>query len=198
MDQQIYNYLLKTAKSNNHLKLYKIIQTLGFINLPSSRLTFRHYLVRTIVGQQISTKAAESIWKKVEIVLKSKQKISKKNLFLSLRECGLSERKANYSIAILMDETIQKLSKKKLLLMDLDEYKHMLTSFHGVGPWTVEMSRIFYLGDEDILSEGDYGIQVAHNRIFPLEKISKDFYQRYSPFRSYICLYLWRSLNLDI
>ena len=80
MDPQTYNYLLKTAKSNNHLKLYKIIQTLGFINLPSSRLTFRHYLVRTIVGQQISTKAAESIWKKVEIVLKSKQKISKKKL----------------------------------------------------------------------------------------------------------------------
>lgn len=198
MDQQTYNYLLKAAKSNNHLKLYKIIQTLGFINLPSSKLTFRHYLVRTIIGQQISTKAAESIWNKVEIVLKSKQNISEKNLFLSLRESGLSERKANYSTAILMDNTIQKLTKKKLLLMDLKDYKNMLMSFHGVGPWTVEMSRIFYLGDEDILSEGDYGIQVAHNRIFPLDKLSKDFYKRYAPFRSYICLYLWGSLNLDI
>jgi DNA-3-methyladenine glycosylase II len=195
MDQKIFSFLLKTAASSNHHKLHEVIKTIGPIDIPISNLKFQQYLIKTIVGQQISTKAAASIWKKVQEGLKQIKNFKDKNLHQVLRSCGLSERKALYAQGVLENSQAARASRRQLKSLDSKTYASMLLDLKGVGPWTVEMSRIFYLGDEDVLSEGDYGIQVAHKKMFKNEKLSQDFYNSYAPYRTYVSLYLWRSLD---
>ena len=195
MDQKIFSFLLKTAASSNHHKLQEVIKTIGPIDIPISNLKFQQYLIKTIVGQQISTKAAASIWKKVQEGLKQIKNFKDKNLHQVLRSCGLSERKALYAQGVLGNSQIARANRRQLKSLDSKTYASMLLDLKGVGPWTVEMSRIFYLGDEDVLSEGDYGIQVAHKKMFKNEKLSQDFYNSYAPYRTYVSLYLWRSLD---
>ena len=195
MDQKIYSFLLKTAGSSNHRKLHETIKTIGPIDIPISNLKFQQYLIKTIVGQQISTKAAASIWKKVQEELKVIKNFKDKNLHEVLRSCGLSERKALYAQGVLENSQLARANRRQLKSLDSKAYASMLLNLKGVGPWTVEMSRIFYLGDEDVLSEGDYGIQVAHKKMFKDKKLSQDFYNNYAPYRTYVSLYLWRSLD---
>jgi DNA-3-methyladenine glycosylase II len=195
MDQKIFSFLLKTAASSNHHKLHEVIKAIGPIDIPISNLKFQQYLIKTIVGQQISTKAAASIWKKVQEGLKQIKNFKDKNLHQVLRSCGLSERKALYAQGVLENSQVARASRRQLKSLDSKTYASMLLDLKGVGPWTVEMSRIFYLGDEDVLSEGDYGIQVAHKKMFKNEKLSQDFYNSYAPYRTYVSLYLWRSLD---
>lgn len=195
MDQKIFSFLLKTAASSNHHKLHEVIKTIGPIDIPISNLKFQQYLIKTIVGQQISTKAAASIWKKVQEELQQIKNFKDKNLHQVLRSCGLSERKALYAQGVLENSQIARANRRQLKSLDSKTYASMLLDLKGVGPWTVEMSRIFYLGDEDVLSEGDYGIQVAHKKMFKNEKLSQDFYNNYAPYRTYVSLYLWRSLD---
>ena len=195
MDQKIFSFLLKTAASSNHHKLHEVIKTIGPIDIPISNLKFQQYLIKAIIGQQISTKAAASIWKKVQEGLKQIKNFKDKNLHQVLRSCGLSERKALYAQGILENSQIARANRRQLKSLDSKTYASMLLDLKGVGPWTVEMSRIFYLGDEDVLSEGDYGIQVAHKKMFKNEKLSQDFYNSYAPYRTYVSLYLWRSLD---
>ena len=196
MDQKIFSFLLKTAASSNHHKLHEAIKTIGPIDIPISNLKFQQYLIKAIIGQQISTKAAASIWKKVQEGLKQIKNFEDKNLHQVLRSCGLSERKALYAQGVLENSQVARASRRQLKSLDSKTYASMLLDLKGVGPWTVEMSRIFYLGDEDVLSEGDYGIQVAHKKMFMNEKLSQDFYNNYAPYRTYVSLYLWRSLDL--
>ena len=195
MDQKIFSFLLKTAASSNHHKLHEVIKTIGPIDIPISNLKFQQYLIKAIIGQQISTKAAASIWKKVQEGLKQIKNFKDKNLHQVLRSCGLSERKAIYAQGVLENSQIARANRRQLKSLDSKTYASMLLNLKGVGPWTVEMSRIFYLGDEDVLSEGDYGIQVAHKKMFKNEKLSQDFYNSYAPYRTYVSLYLWRSLD---
>lgn len=195
MDQKIFSFLLRAAASSNHHKLHEVIKTIGPIDIPISNLRFQQYLIKTIVGQQISTKAAASIWKKVQEELKVIKNFKDKNLHEVLRSCGLSERKALYAQGVLENSQLARANRRQLKSLDSKAYASMLLNLKGVGPWTVEMSRIFYLGDEDVLSEGDYGIQVAHKKMFINEKLSQDFYNNYAPYRTYVSLYLWRSLD---
>ena len=195
MDQKIFSFLLRAAASSNHHKLHEVIKTIGPIDIPISNLRFQQYLIKTIVGQQISTKAAASIWKKVQEGLQQIKNFKDKNLHQVLRSCGLSERKALYAQGVLENSQVARASRRQLKSLDSKTYASMLLDLKGVGPWTVEMSRIFYLGDEDVLSVGDYGIQVAHKKMFMNEKLSQDFYNNYAPYRTYVSLYLWRSLD---
>ena len=57
------------------------------------------------------------------------------------------------------------------------------------------MSRIFFIGDPDIFSILDLGLKNAHKKMFPQEPYNQDFYKEFSPYRSYICLYMWRVLE---
>ena len=127
--------------------------------------------------------------------LKQIKNFKDKNFHEVLRSCGLSERKALYAQGVLENSQIARANRRQLKSLDSKTYASMLLDLKGVGPWTVEMSRIFYLGDEDVLSEGDYGIQVAHKKMFMNEKLSQDFYNNYAPYRTYVSLYLWRSLD---
>jgi DNA-3-methyladenine glycosylase II len=119
-------------------------------------------LARSIVGQQISVKAAASVWRKLEYALP--QITPQAALSASeqaLRECGLSAAKLRYLHAlseyfIHNDESIENWNTRSDA-----ELIHELTSISGIGRWTAEMFLIFYLARPDVFPIADIGLQKA-------------------------------------
>ena len=167
-----------------------------------SKLNFDHHLCKIIVGQQISTKAADAIWARVEKILKGKlPKKPTKNLQKRLKDAGLSSRKVDYMIGIIYNDEIRGSNRRKLKTKSTEEFSKLLLSIKGIGKWTVDMSRIFYLGDSDVMPLTDLGIIYAHKIAFPKKKIEEKFYKQFSPYNSYLSLFMWRLLedeNLSI
>ena len=155
-------------------------------------------LVRSVVGQQISVKAADSVWKKLEELCRDSIEPERIKSFSEdeLRSAGLSRSKANY---------IQNIAKSNILEvnwsnLDDEEAINLLCKIKGIGRWTAEMFLIFHLARPNILPLGDIGlikaIELNYNNG---EKMSKEeleaYRQKWSPWCTVATWYLWRSLD---
>lgn len=158
-------------------------------------------IVRTIVGQQLSVKAADTIYGRVlNLVGTSEPKEYLKHEDPALRACGLSFAKIKY-IKSLCESVINKeVDLESLRTMKEDQHViDELVKLKGIGVWTAEMLLIFGLGKEDIFSYGDLGIRNAISNLYRVdrdnqEKIMK-IQKKWAPYRSYACRYLWKSLD---
>ena len=197
-----FKTLLATAKKNKFDDLHSHIKEIGPLKIKLSKLRFDHHLCKIIVGQQISTKAADAIWIRVEKILKSKlPKKPTKNLQKVLKDAGLSARKVDYMIGIIYNDEIICANRRTLKSRSTEDFSKLLLSIKGIGKWTVDMSRMFYLGDSDVMPLTDLGIIYAHKIAFPNKKIDEKFYKLFSPYNSYLSLFMWRLLedeNLSI
>jgi DNA-3-methyladenine glycosylase II len=192
-------------KAQRHLQkrdtvLKPHIQKVGICTL---RVNPDHFdlLVRAIVSQQISTKAAETI--SARLLAKVKRFQPKRILGATdddLREAGLSRSK-RLSIRDLAEHCINgTLPLKKLASMENDEVVKTLVQVRGIGPWTAEMFLIFSLGRPDVLPVGDYGLRAGVQRHYQLAELpEKDRLQEigavWKPYRSIGTWYIWRSLG---
>tara|TARA_B100001093_G_scaffold216635_1_gene207862 strand:- start:525 stop:1136 length:612 start_codon:yes stop_codon:yes gene_type:complete len=199
---QAFKTLLAITKKSKFGDLHNHIKNIGPLKIKLSKLRFDHHLCKIIVGQQISTKAADAIWTRVEKVLNGKLPIKPtKNLQKKLKDAGLSARKVDYMIGIIYNEEITSSNRKKLKAKSTEDFSKLLLSIKGIGKWTVDMSRVFYLGDSDVMPLTDLGIIYAHKIAFPKKKIEEKFYKQFSPYNSYLSLFMWRLLedeNLSI
>ena len=199
---QAYKTLLILTKKYKFDELHRHIRNIGPLKIKLSKLKFDHHLCKIIVGQQISTKAADAIWARVERILEGKlPKNPTQNLQKRLKGAGLSARKVDYMIGIIYNEEITSSNRRKLKKKSTEDFSNLLLSIKGIGKWTVDMSRIFYLGDSDVMPLTDLGIIYAHKIAFPKEKIEEKFYKQFSPYNSYLSLFMWRLLedeNLSI
>ena len=199
---QAYKTLLILTKKYKFDELHRHIRNIGPLKIKLSKLKFDHHLCKIIVGQQISTKAADAIWARVGKILEGKlPKNPTQNLQKRLKGAGLSARKVDYMIGIIYNEEITSANRRKLKTKSVEDFSNLLLSIKGVGKWTVDMSRIFYLGDSDVMPLTDLGIIYAHKIAFPKEKIEEKFYKQFSPYNSYLSLFMWRLLedeNLSI
>ena len=199
---QAYKTLLKLTKKYKFDELHRHIRNIGPLKIKLSKLKFDHHLCKIIVGQQISTKAADAIWARVTKILEGKlPKNPTQNLQKRLKGAGLSARKVDYMIGIIYNEEITSSNRRKLKTKSTEDFSNLLLSIKGIGKWTVDMSRIFYLGDSDVMPLTDLGIIYAHKIAFPQEKIEEKFYKQFSPYNSYLSLFMWRLLedeNLSI
>ena len=157
-------------------------------------------LVKSIVGQQISVKAADSVWRKMEGLLGT---VTPENIVLcdvqDLRGCGLSMRKSEY-ILDFSKLWVDCLSDLDWFSMDAEDVRGRLLDLRGVGPWTVDMVMIFALGQPDILPLGDIGLIRAIERTYAggsnLEtKEILDISTGWSPYRTVATWYLWRVVD---
>ena len=200
--EQAYKNLLILTKKYKFDELHRHIRNIGPLKIKLSKLKFNHHLCKIIVGQQISTKAADAIWVRVEKILGGKlPKKPTQNLKKRLKSAGLSARKVDYIIGIIYNEEITSSNRRKLNAKSSEDFSNLLLSIKGIGKWTVDMSRIFYLGDSDVMPLTDLGIIYAHKIAFPKEKIEAKFYKQFSPYNSYLSLFMWRLLedeNLSI
>jgi DNA-3-methyladenine glycosylase II len=160
-------------------------------------------LARSIVGQQISVKAAQSVWDRVAIAAGV---IAPPNfLALSddeLRACGLSRGKVTYlkDLARHFDEKL--VNPRRWPHMTDDEIVEDLTRIKGIGRWSAEMFLIFYLWRPNIFPVADIGvIRAIEKQFHERARLSKDeieaYRSRWAPWNTVATWYLWRSLEAE-
>jgi DNA-3-methyladenine glycosylase II len=199
MDQQ----LLRTAQrhlARRDAVLQPLIRAIGPCTLRHNPDHFA-ILVRAIISQQISSKAAIAIGNRLLEKVKSFR--PKRLLAASeddLRGAGLSRGK-QLSIRDLAEKCQSRaVPIKKLADMSDADVVETLTQVRGIGPWTAEMFLIFSLGRLDVLPVGDYGLRAGVQKHYALSELPKkdtlhELTQSWKPFRTIGTWYIWRSLG---
>jgi DNA-3-methyladenine glycosylase II len=180
--------------------LRRIIKSCDDIDITSRGDAFQT-LARSIVGQQISTKAAASIWKRFAECAGTVSPASIAALtHESMRACGLSNAKARYVHDLAAHFASGEVKPRRWPKMDDEAIIEDLTRVKGIGRWSAEMFLMFHLMRPDLLPVGDLGIRRAMERHFnsgraiKKEKMQK-IGERWAPYRSVASWYLWRSLE---
>ena len=153
-------------------------------------------LINSIVGQQISAKAAITVWNRVQecIGVITPESINAASAE-SIQQCGLSNRKAIYIKGI--GEAIMegRLDLSELHELSDNEIIELLSSLNGIGKWTAEMLLIFSMERPNVVSWGDLAIQRGMMNLYGLKTLTKEqfakYLKRYSPYGSVASLYLW-------
>lgn len=187
-------------------KLARLIERVGHFRMPTrERMTPFEMLLRSIVYQQISGKAAASIHARVVALFPRRRPGPRKLESISdaaLRGAGLSRSKllAVRDLAEkAMDRTLPSL--RELEDMHDDAIVERLIEVRGIGRWTAEMMLIFQLGRPDVLPATDLGVrkgfQISHGgRALPEPKKLLSYGERWRPYRSVASWYLWRANDL--
>ena len=195
------NYWHKAKKflSKKDKKLAKIIdQYDGYL---VSRDDPFYSLCRSIIGQQISVKAADSIWLKFEKIIK---KIKPINLIklpkAKLASIGLSRQKILYLKIIAKEFFNKTLDIKNLQKMSDDEAIKSLVRVKGIGVWTAQMFLIFNLKRSNIFPFSDIGLIKAisknYKKEYPLKKEELDYFKnKWHPYSTVATWYMWRSID---
>jgi len=160
-------------------------------------------LVRSIVGQQLSTKAARSIYERLTGLFGGRTPTPAELLAADpeeVRSVGLSRPKVAYLRSLAEHVESGELELASLSELSDDEVSAQLTAVKGLGQWTADMFLIFHLGRPDVLPVGDLGIRRAVERAYDLPEIPDaarltEIGEPWRPNRSLASLYLWRSLD---
>ncbi len=159
-------------------------------------------LLRSIVGQQVSTKAARAIYNRVLELFGGKTPSPQELLAVSeeeLRGAGLSGRKVEYIRDLARHVVDGELELDRLEQLDDEQVIEEIVAVRGLGRWTAEMFLLFHLERPDVLSGGDLGIRKAIQIEYGMEEMPTPqetvaFGERFSPHRSLASIYLWESL----
>ncbi len=159
-------------------------------------------LLRAIVGQQLSTKAARTIYLRVIDIFGGTTPSPEQLLEASeadLRGAGLSGRKVEYVRDLAAHILSGELEVDRLDRLDDEEVVAELVAVRGLGQWTAEMFLLFHLERPDVLSGGDLGIRKAVQIEYGLKEMPKpelvlEIGEPWRPRRSLASLYLWESL----
>ena len=191
-----HKFLYDKAIEKGFIQLANHIKRVGPLKIKVSKMDFVSHLSKIIIGQQLSVQSAAAIWKRTDKILKE-NKYKKENIKLNqkFRDAGLSRQKIEYLNGIIFNKDLINISKKELSRMNAAEYFDFLIQIKGIGPWSIEMSRIFFIGDPDVFSILDLGLRNAHLKMFRIDSYKESFYESFRPYRSYMCLFLWRVLE---
>ena len=186
------------AKKDRVMK--RLIPQFGDVRLESRGDAFTT-LARSIVGQQISVKAAQSVWDKFELLPRRMSPANVLKLKVDdMRACGLSARKVEYLVDLAIHFDTQ--------AVHVDAWKHMadeliieeLVAIRGIGRWTAEMFLIFHLMRPNVLPLDDLGLLKGISlNYFSGEPVSRaearEVAEAWAPYRSVATWYIWRSLD---
>jgi len=183
----------------------EVIRSYGPFRL-SKNGNYFFVLCRAIIAQQISTKAADSIFLKFNGLFNgdSPNPDRVKGLTVSsLRSVGLSRQKVAY-LKDLSEKFLNKsIRPHKLPYLSNEEVSSLLTNVYGIGPWTAEMFLIFSLNRMDVLPVGDLGFQAGVKKIYGMRKMPSDKKLRalgksWSPLETVAVWYVWRAIDENI
>lgn len=175
--------------------LGEVIEKIGHIERVTDTDLFSS-VVHHIIGQQISTKAQETIWQRLKDEL---GEVNAENIYKTdisrLQSLGMSFRKAEY-----IKDFADKVHSGSFNLQDISEMSDeeaikALDSLKGIGVWTAEMILLFCLQRPDIFSFDDLAIQRGLRMVYHHRKIDRKLFEKYrrrfSPYCSVASLYLW-------
>jgi len=180
-------------------KMATTIKKAGKLRRPVEPDIFKG-LISSIVSQQISTKAAVTVFRRLEKLV---GQITAKAILAKsddeIKACGLSYRKVGYIKGICEAVINGKLDLAELKKMSDEQVISELIKLPGIGSWSAEMLLIFSLQRPDVLSYGDLIIRKGIMKLYGLDDLNKkDFQQykeRYSPYGTVASLYLWDLAN---
>ncbi len=184
--------------------LARVIDQVGACRFATTREgTHFDAVVRAIVYQQLSGKAAATILRRVHDVYGGKPPTARRLLATAdapLRAAGLSQQKLGYLRDLAEQAVTRKLAFARLDTLDDEAVVEALTRVKGVGRWTAQMFLMFRLGRLDILPTGDLGIQNAVQRAWGLAErpppvVVETLGAAWRPYATIACWYLWRSLD---
>ena len=190
----------KIYLSNKDKVLKKLIQTYRNENLNLNSNYF-HSLINSIIGQQISVSAADSMKTKF---FKLKRNITPQTVSklrtTDLRKCGLSRQKILYIRNISKFFLQNKKFIQNINKTSEEEIYNNLIEIKGVGNWTIHMFLMFSYGSSNIFPTGDLGFLKAISKLYKVqlpisERKLKLLYKKWSPYSSLATWYLWRSLD---
>jgi len=194
-DEEIY--LMKKDKF-----LKSVIQKNNSISFKPSKTSYFHSMINIVISQFISTAAAAAISKKILIHFKTNTFTPSQFINLSIKEIkslGLSTNKSKSikEISSIFFESNLAYKLNSFSEADLDE---ILLSIYGVGPWSLQMFKLFKLGYTDIFSSKDAALRKAMEMAGMVKPNSPEAdYDKYSekwvPYRSIASIHLWASLN---
>lgn len=195
--------VLEHFKKNDPI-LWKVAITLGSVKPYLIRSSGDYFadLCESIVNQQLSGKAAATIWERF-IALLPQKKVTPENVLKvadqQIRDAGMSWGKVKYikDLALKVKDKLVKLDE--LDQLPDEEVIAELIKVKGIGAWTAEMFLLFTLGRPDIFSHGDLGLRNAMRKIYGIDNPTREEVEalciRWSPYRSLACRILWRSLE---
>ena len=190
---KVHQEILK--KSRKYCIIKNEIEKNGIIKIQKTRLDLFAFVVKTIISQQISDKAAQSLWNKFCLFFKTKHLnrndvIDNNQLDDALKNIGISKKKKNY-IKAFYDN-----SKKNLIdeleFQNEEKIRTSLIKFSGIGNWTCDMVLIFYLNRINIFPTSDLIIKKTTEKLCILENKKIDFTNSFSPYLSIFSLHLWK------
>lgn len=162
-------------------------------------------LISSIVSQQLSVKAARTIWSRVLDIYSGQTPTPEQILTTprqTLRSAGISNAKVSYITDLALHISEGRLKLENLDSLDNDTIIDSLTNIKGIGVWSAHMFMIFSLGRLDVLPWGDLGIRKSAKELYNLqvlpdktmlEKIA--LYNKWAPYQSLAAWYLWKSLD---
>ena len=163
-------------------------------------------LMKAICGQQLSVKAASTIWNRFLDLFPDRYPHPQLLTEISveqLRQAGLSNQKAGYIKGIVQFAQENDITYERLTKMTDEEIIEYLTKIKGVGRWTVEMLLMFCLNRKDVFPVDDQGIINSMRRLYKLRVKGKalrlkcfKIAEKWRPYRSHACFYLWPYTDL--
>tara|TARA_B100000315_G_C14429005_1_gene519251 strand:- start:37 stop:645 length:609 start_codon:yes stop_codon:yes gene_type:complete len=189
---------------NKDSKMKKLTQE---YSLPDFKITNNYFqsLMHSIVFQQLSGKAANTIYHRLINLLPDNQIIPKKVIKLTnenMRKAGLSSQKINYIKNLAYFFNNNSFNNDKVEKMSNEEICKELIKIKGVGQWTIDMFLMFTLNRPDVMPYSDLGIQKGIKALFNLKYLPtkdemKTFSAQWKPYRTVACWYLWKIVDDD-
>ncbi|HVF92738.1 MAG TPA: DNA-3-methyladenine glycosylase 2 family protein [Sphingomonas sp.] len=172
---------------------------LGRVGYPAPRIREPGYatLLRTIVGQQVSVKAADAVWRKLEALVgdPTDPHAIAATSDEALRTCGFSRQKSSYAKSLAEEVTSGRLDLANLPADD-EEAIAALVRVKGIGRWSAEIYLLFAEGRTDIWPAGDLAVQIEVGRILghaerPSEKLTRELAEPWRPHRGAAAIFAW-------
>ena len=158
-------------------------------------------LARSIVGQQISVKAAQSVWDRFAALPKAMEPTQVLKLKVDdMRAAGLSARKVEYLVDLALHFANDQVQESAWIEMDDEAIIAELVAIRGIGRWTAEMFLIFHMMRPDVLPLDDVGLINGISRCYfsgdPVSRSdAREVAAPWAPYRSVATWYIWRSLD---
>ena len=172
---------------------------LARVGYPAPRIRERGYatLLRTIVGQQVSVRAADAVWRKLEVLVgdPTDPRAVAAATDEDLRACGFSRQKAGYARSLADEVTSGRLNLGDLPRDD-EEAIAQLVRVKGIGRWSAEIYLLFAEGRPDVWPAGDLAVQIEIGRILghdarPSEKLTRELAEAWRPHRGAAAILAW-------
>ncbi|MEZ6063100.1 MAG: hypothetical protein R3C19_22370 [Planctomycetaceae bacterium] len=194
MSRQIHTRFIEISRGVS-TRLAEAIEACGPVRLtPRNDVPLCEMLCRIVAGQQLSTKAASTIWGRV-VETAGDSSLSDHIAATDteiLRGCGLSNSKARAMKAIVAAKNEGLLDTGTLRRLRHDERSRQLKSIRGVGQWTADMISMFYFADKDVWPQTDVTVWKTLQRLTDKRRSTERTATLFAPHRTYLALYLYR------